>query len=44
VNCGAHCCRWIIVCIVMLIWGNGAFKTWANSIFVWNYRSLICTT
>ena len=28
---------WIIVCIVMLIWGNGAFKTWANSIFVWNY-------
>ena len=28
---------WIIVCIVMLIWGNGAFKTWANSIFTWNY-------
>jgi lactate permease len=28
---------WIIVCIVMLIWGNGAFKTWANGIFVWNY-------
>jgi lactate permease len=28
---------WIIVCIVMLIWGNGAFKSWANSIFVWNY-------
>src|ERR1700724_2671788 len=28
---------WIIVCIVMLIWGNGAFKNWANSIFVWNY-------
>jgi len=28
---------WIIVCIVMLIWGNGGFKTWANSIFVWNY-------
>src|SRR5246500_2558430 len=22
---------WIIVCIVMLIWGNGTFKTWANS-------------
>ena len=21
---------WIIVCIVMLIWGNGSFKTWAN--------------
>jgi lactate permease len=28
---------WIMVCIVMLIWGNGAFKTWANSIFTWNY-------
>jgi lactate permease len=28
---------WIIVCVVMLIWGNGAFKTWANGIFVWNY-------
>jgi lactate permease len=28
---------WIIVCIVMLIWGNGQFKSWANSIFVWNY-------
>ncbi|MHB0771617.1 L-lactate permease [Bradyrhizobium sp. 5.13L] len=28
---------WIIVCIVMLIWGNGGFKTWANSIFTWNY-------
>src|SRR5215208_3366967 len=21
---------WIIVCIIMLIWGNGAFKSWAN--------------
>jgi lactate permease len=28
---------WIIVCVVMLIWGNGSFKTWANSIFIWNY-------
>src|SRR3989440_8410399 len=28
---------WIIVCIVMLIWGSGAFKSWANSIFTWNY-------
>jgi lactate permease len=28
---------WIIVCIVMLVWGNGAFKTWANSIFIWHY-------
>jgi lactate permease len=29
---------WIIVCIVMLIWGNDAFKSWANSIFTWNYE------
>jgi lactate permease len=28
---------WIIVCIVMLIWGSGAFKSWANGIFTWNY-------
>ena len=28
---------WIIVCIVMLIWGNGGFKGWANSNFAWNY-------
>src|SRR4030081_1750510 len=28
---------WIIVCIVMLIWGTGAFQPWANSIFTWNY-------
>jgi len=28
---------WIIVCIVMLVWGNGAFKAWANSIFIWHY-------
>jgi lactate permease len=28
---------WIIVCVVMLIWGNGAFMKWANSIFTWNY-------
>ncbi len=28
---------WIIVCIVMLIWGNGAFKNWANAIFTWNF-------
>jgi lactate permease len=28
---------WIIVCVVMLMWGNGAFKSWANSIFTWNY-------
>jgi lactate permease len=29
---------WIIVCIVMLIWGNGDFKAWANKIFVYNYE------
>ena len=29
---------WIIVCAVMLIWGTGSFKTWANSIFVWKYQ------
>jgi lactate permease len=29
---------WIIVCIVMLVWGSGWFKTWANSIFIWNYE------
>lgn len=28
---------WIIVCIVMLIWGSGSFKSWANAIFTWNY-------
>jgi lactate permease len=28
---------WIIVCVVMLVWGNGSFKTWANSIFTLNY-------
>jgi lactate permease len=28
---------WIIVCIVMLIWGSGDFKAWANKTFVWNY-------
>ncbi|HWZ37009.1 MAG TPA: L-lactate permease [Bradyrhizobium sp.] len=28
---------WIIVCVVMLIWGSGWFKTWANSIFTYNY-------
>jgi lactate permease len=28
---------WIIVGEVMLIWGSGAFKTRANSIFTWNY-------
>src|SRR3979490_2357933 len=28
---------WIIVCVVMLVWGSGWFKSWANSIFIWNY-------
>jgi lactate permease len=29
---------WIIVCIVMLIWGNDAIKSWANAHFTWNYE------
>jgi lactate permease len=28
---------WIIVCVVMLIWGNQGFKDWANAHFAWNY-------
>src|ERR1700720_2195787 len=28
---------WTIVCIVMLIWGSGWFKNWANSIFFYKY-------
>src|ERR1700721_2258667 len=28
---------WVIVCIVMLIWGSGWFKTWADSIFFYRY-------
>jgi lactate permease len=29
---------WIIVCVVMLIWGSGWFKGWANSNFSWSYQ------
>src|SRR5271156_4327395 len=29
---------WIIVCVLMLIWGNDAFKSWANAHFIWNYE------
>jgi lactate permease len=28
---------WIIVCIVMLVWGSGWFKNWANAHFFYNY-------
>ncbi|QPF85930.1 L-lactate permease [Bradyrhizobium genosp. L] len=28
---------WIIVCILMLIWGNGAFKSLADSIFTYKF-------
>jgi lactate permease len=28
---------WIIVCVLMLIWGNDAFKAWANSTFFYKY-------
>ncbi|WOH69722.1 L-lactate permease [Bradyrhizobium sp. BWA-3-5] len=29
---------WIIVCVVMLVWGTGAFKGWANANFAWKYQ------
>jgi lactate permease len=28
---------WIILCAILLIWGSGWFKTWADSIFVYRY-------
>ena len=28
---------WIIVCIVLLVWGTGWFKSMVNPIFTWNY-------
>ncbi len=28
---------WIIVCVILLVWGSGWFKTWVNGIFTWNY-------
>jgi lactate permease len=28
---------WIIVCVVLLIWGTGWFKALVNPIFTWNY-------
>jgi lactate permease len=28
---------WIIVCIILLIWGTGWFKSEVNPIFTWNY-------
>jgi lactate permease len=28
---------WIIVCVVLLIWGTGWFKAAVNPIFTWNY-------
>ena len=28
---------WIIVCVVLLIWGNGAFKAAVNQTFTWTY-------
>ncbi len=28
---------WIIVCVVLLIWGTGWFKSIVNPIFTWNY-------
>jgi lactate permease len=28
---------WIILCVILLIWGTGWFKTAVNPIFTWNY-------
>src|SRR5580658_7512959 len=28
---------WIILCAILLIWGSGWFKTWADSLFVYRY-------
>ena len=28
---------WIVVCVVLLIWGTGWFKALVNPIFTWNY-------
>ena len=29
---------WIILCVILLIWGTGWFKAAVNPIFTWNYR------
>jgi len=28
---------WIIVCVILLVWGSGWFKSIVNPIFTWNY-------
>jgi lactate permease len=28
---------WIIVCVILLVWGTGWFKAMVNPIFTWNY-------
>src|SRR5262249_10175033 len=28
---------WVIVCIILLIWGSGWFKGAVNPVFTWNY-------
>ena len=28
---------WIIVCVILLVWGTGWFKSLVNPIFTWNY-------
>ena len=28
---------WVIVCVILLIWGSGWFKALVNPIFTWNY-------
>ena len=33
----AACTPWIIVCVVLLVWGSDWFKVPMNKIFIWNY-------
>jgi lactate permease len=28
---------WIILCAILLVWGNGGFKSWANLRFIYDY-------
>src|ERR1019366_4757964 len=29
---------WVIVCVILLVWGTGWFKAAVNPIFTWNYQ------
>jgi len=37
VQAGAAFLPWIIVCVILLIWGTGAFKAFVNPFATWNY-------